>query len=157
MTGARTDWRDEAACREADPELFFPVGTTGSALGQIVRAKAVCAGCGVRGECLAFAMKALSEGVAGGMTADERRQLRPVRASRPVRGVNGAVVGALAGGERVQGATRREVAAAAVALHHDGCAVGRIIALLGVGDREVYRWLERYRCGDPLTRTAVNW
>ena len=36
------DWRDRAICREDDPELFFPIGTSGPALLQIQQAKAVC-------------------------------------------------------------------------------------------------------------------
>ena len=30
-----SNWRDDAACRDADSDLFFPVGTTGPALRYI--------------------------------------------------------------------------------------------------------------------------
>ena len=30
-----TDWRELAACRDSDPSLFFPIGTTGPAVDQI--------------------------------------------------------------------------------------------------------------------------
>jgi WhiB family redox-sensing transcriptional regulator len=50
------DWGARAACRSADPELFFPVSETGPSTAQITEAKAVCARCEVRGECLAFAL-----------------------------------------------------------------------------------------------------
>jgi len=33
------DWREKASCRSVDPDLFFPVGTTGVALVQIEHAK----------------------------------------------------------------------------------------------------------------------
>lgn len=42
---ARANWRDDAACRDADPDLFFPIGTTGPALRQIGEAKRVCRTC----------------------------------------------------------------------------------------------------------------
>jgi Transcription factor WhiB/Major intrinsic protein len=50
------DWRQLAACRHADPELFFPVSASGPSLDQVTQAKAICAGCPVRRYCLAFAL-----------------------------------------------------------------------------------------------------
>ena len=41
------DWRHRAACRDEDPELFFPIGNTGPALLQIEEARAVCRRCEV--------------------------------------------------------------------------------------------------------------
>ena len=51
------DWRHEAACREEDPEVFFPVGNTGPALAQIEEAKKICQKCSVREACLAWALE----------------------------------------------------------------------------------------------------
>ena len=42
LGSADYSWRDEAVCRDTDPDLFFPIGTTGQALLQIDRAKQVC-------------------------------------------------------------------------------------------------------------------
>lgn len=50
------DWRDRAECKDTDPDLFFPVGTTGQAIEQIEAAKAVCFVCAARTECLEFAL-----------------------------------------------------------------------------------------------------
>jgi WhiB family transcriptional regulator, redox-sensing transcriptional regulator len=41
------DWRLRAVCRDEDPELFFPIGTTGPAIWQIELAKEVCRRCPV--------------------------------------------------------------------------------------------------------------
>jgi WhiB family redox-sensing transcriptional regulator len=70
------DWRHKAECRKEDPELFFPVGTSGPALAQIVKAKAVCRRCPVSQECLAWALASGQDGIWGGLTEDERRALR---------------------------------------------------------------------------------
>lgn len=72
-------WTAWAACRTADkdPELFFPVGSTGPALLQVAKAKRICARCPVRVSCLAWALSTgESAGIWGGTTAEERRILR---------------------------------------------------------------------------------
>lgn len=70
-------WRQDAECRDLDPNLFFPVGVTGAAVDQIAAAKGICAGCPVRSECLEFAITTNQEfGVWGGTSEDERRVLR---------------------------------------------------------------------------------
>jgi WhiB family transcriptional regulator, redox-sensing transcriptional regulator len=71
------DWRYSALCRDEDPELFFPIGTTGPALMQVDRAKAVCARCPVQRDCLEWALiTGQDAGVWGGMSEEERRALK---------------------------------------------------------------------------------
>jgi len=63
---AHANWRDDAACRDADPDLFFPVSTTGSALRQIDEAKRICRACPAQGQCLAWALdQPITDGVWG--------------------------------------------------------------------------------------------
>ena len=70
-------WRENAACRSADPDLFFPVGTTGAALRQVEEAKRLCRNCPARIPCLAWALdNGVTDGVWGGTTEDERRLIR---------------------------------------------------------------------------------
>jgi WhiB family transcriptional regulator, redox-sensing transcriptional regulator len=77
------DWRIKAACRDTDPDLFFPVGTTGPALEQIAAAKAVCNSCDAQAACLEFALATNQEsGVWGGASEEERRKLRKAWQSR---------------------------------------------------------------------------
>ena len=71
------DWRDVAACRDTDPDLFFPVGTTGPAIEQIESAIAVCRQCEALAPCLEFALATNQEtGVWGGTSEEERKKLR---------------------------------------------------------------------------------
>jgi WhiB family transcriptional regulator, redox-sensing transcriptional regulator len=73
----RDDWRDHSACRDTDPDLFFPVGTTGPAIEQIENAKAVCRQCDVQRECLDYALATNQDsGIWGGTSEEERRALR---------------------------------------------------------------------------------
>lgn len=74
------DWVQRARCRDEDPELFFPIGTSGPAAEQIERAKAVCMQCPVRAECLEWALATGQDaGVWGGLSEEERRALRRAR------------------------------------------------------------------------------
>lgn len=77
-------WGQLAACRHADPELFFPVSESGPSLHQVTMAKAICTGCPVRAQCLAFALGTRQEyGVWGGMSEQERRQRAGKACTRP--------------------------------------------------------------------------
>jgi WhiB family redox-sensing transcriptional regulator len=73
-------WRIGAACKDTDPDLFFPIGATGSAIEQIDDAKAVCGSCSARVECLDFALETNQDsGVWGGLSEEERREIRRAR------------------------------------------------------------------------------
>ena len=77
-TGAeRTSWRDHAACSKVDPDLFFPVTTSGASLTDIEAAKRVCQRCPVMTSCLRWALDlGHVSGIWGGTTEEERRALR---------------------------------------------------------------------------------
>lgn len=67
-------WREAAACLDYEADLFFPLSDDPR---DTVTAKAVCAGCTVREECLAFAIETgQADGIWGGLTPSERRRLR---------------------------------------------------------------------------------
>ncbi len=82
LGAADYEWRRDAICSDTDPELFFPVGTTGHALVQIDRAKQVCGQCSVAKQCLDFALDTNQDsGIWGGLTEEERRVIRRRRAA----------------------------------------------------------------------------
>jgi WhiB family transcriptional regulator, redox-sensing transcriptional regulator len=73
-------WWELAACQSADPELFFPVATLAGGLARIRRAKAICARCAVRGQCLDYALvSGQRHGIWGGATEEERRVIAAQR------------------------------------------------------------------------------
>lgn len=72
-----TYWRDKARCRGEDPELWFPVATTGPLYtDQVRRAKNVCRQCPVVQPCREHALRAGESGVWGGTTEVERSYRR---------------------------------------------------------------------------------
>ena len=76
------DWRHHALCRDEDPELFFPIGTTGPAAVQVEEAKVVCSRCSVTEACLEWALESGQDsGVWGGTSEDERRALTRSRSA----------------------------------------------------------------------------
>jgi WhiB family redox-sensing transcriptional regulator len=93
-SGARSlSWMSRGACRQADPELFFPVSVTGSGMRQAEVAKAVCGRCAVRANCLSYALEIMPEGVWGGTTREERQAARR-SSGRRARGHSRGTVGA---------------------------------------------------------------
>ncbi|MFD3558057.1 WhiB family transcriptional regulator [Streptomyces sp. NPDC058686] len=75
---------DGAACREADPALFFPTTPAGEHQdSQVAAAKTLCRGCPMRQACLTHALEfSEGEGIWGGFTSRERRRLRVLAARR---------------------------------------------------------------------------
>ncbi|HKH88822.1 MAG TPA: WhiB family transcriptional regulator [Acidimicrobiales bacterium] len=64
-------WRQRAACRGLDPDIFYPVSDD-----DAWEAKAVCDACPVRQTCLEHALAVRErEGVWGGLTERERRRI----------------------------------------------------------------------------------
>jgi WhiB family redox-sensing transcriptional regulator len=64
-------WRQNAACRGLDPEIFYP-----STDEEADVAKSVCGQCHVRETCLEHALGSRErEGVWGGATEKERRRI----------------------------------------------------------------------------------
>lgn len=70
-------WKAKASCAGADRDLFFPGRGEND---RINAAKAICASCPVRVECLDFALANRELfGIWGGTTEKERRRLRARR------------------------------------------------------------------------------
>jgi WhiB family redox-sensing transcriptional regulator len=88
----REEWLDAGACQNEDPELFFPITSSGPSAGQIDEAKAVCQRCGVQDQCLHYALESHQNyGVWGGTSEEERVRMAERPAScRPANAANAA-------------------------------------------------------------------
>lgn len=64
------EWRLDAACRDTDPETFYPEGLSS------YPAKRICERCDVKAECLDYSVRNRERfGVWGGLGEQERRPL----------------------------------------------------------------------------------
>ena len=73
---------DAAACRRCDPDLFHPYPKD---LRAIDAARAICAGCEIRLDCLALALDTPdAQGIWGGMTKQERALYRKQQSDNDV-------------------------------------------------------------------------
>lgn len=64
-------WASHAACRDADPDVFFSERET-----EVANARRICSGCAVRDDCLDWALDMrIRYGVWGGATPRERRRM----------------------------------------------------------------------------------
>jgi WhiB family redox-sensing transcriptional regulator len=114
-----TNWRDEALCATTAPDAFFPEGNESAAM-----AKAICAQCPVKQQCLDYAVETReNDGVWGGLTPAERRKLW-VRADAP-----------LGRWTPPRGADWGDVLSA----HRAGVSVLEIADRFGISERSVYR------------------
>lgn len=76
-TRGQLAWQNSALCLEATStadRLFFPMGRPTHAV------KKMCALCPVRGDCLSYALGAELEGIWGGTTDRERKEMRDAHA-----------------------------------------------------------------------------
>jgi hypothetical protein len=76
-TQQEAHWRNEAACANSNPKLFFP--TRGTPHTAIQAAKQICDTCPSKQQCYNYAIQhpdRLLEGIWAGLTARERRHER---------------------------------------------------------------------------------
>ncbi|OJY42333.1 WhiB family transcriptional regulator [Pseudonocardia sp. 73-21] len=129
------DWRNYAACRCFDTELFFPIQDSDdeapALTEQIRKAKAVCAACPVRQRCLDEALRRMPYGIAGGLTALERQRLHP--------DVRPEFEGRLR--RRTGSTTRAENRQAGINALRAGHSVDEVAEHCQVSHRTVCRWL----------------
>ena len=141
------DFRHRAACRSVDPEVFFPTAVAGREFEtQVSVAKVVCAGCPVRSECLTWALAALPDGIAGGMTEHERRREQVRRRGERRR--------ARRAPKRPVGGASAEIATAGQAAIEAGLSVREVAGEFLVSPRTAGRWARAVHTSTTTTTSA---
>ncbi len=152
-------WRTSAACLGEPLDLFFPTAVVGPLYGaQVAAAKAVCARCAVVAACRADALAHAPYGIAGGLTEAERSAVRTARrSSTSARGplqhdtdIDPIMVDRIARSGRQPGATRDELAAAAVRLVESGQPIVQVAERLGLAERTVSTYAATARAAQQL-------
>lgn len=131
---ARGGWWTAASCTGLGPSLFYDPSPR-----SVARAKAVCAGCPVRGVCGDCAVVAGELGVWGGLTSDERRDSLPLRPGPPPT-IDDASLVALFG--RADPGVR---AAVLLRRHAD------------LSRRTIYKYLDRAKALGVVERRGAHW
>jgi WhiB family transcriptional regulator, redox-sensing transcriptional regulator len=144
------EWRAFALCADVDPEIFFPAGDPGRYDPRSARALDICADCPVIDQCRTWALDSgLEHGIAGGMTAPERRYVlgrrADMRAALDVEeGAEPAPRADAPGPDQplrpARGATVR---ARGIAMLIEGELISEIALELDVAPRTVERWAAR--------------
>ncbi len=74
MTAPDLRWQRDAACVDAEPELFYADQSTDPS--TVSAARRICRGCSVRRACVDYAIENNEQsGMWGGLTANERRSV----------------------------------------------------------------------------------
>ncbi len=138
-------WRSEAACLDEPLDLFFPTAAAGALYdAEVAAAKAVCRRCRVVEACLSDALLHAPYGIAGGLTEDERSAARTSRRGGAAVDTvqhdadnDPIMVDRVMRSGRRPGATREELAGAAVRLVEGGQSIVRVAERLGLSERTV--------------------
>lgn len=134
---ADTDsWVERAACRDTDPETFFPPAGRTDGSEREAAAKRLCARCPVSRECLREALlHEESTGIWGGLNVRERREV--LRIAEALESVDAELAAFLASGRRRLSAPPRERPAYVWFLRRHGWPPERIAGTLGIGFDQV--------------------
>ena len=71
------DNAEHAPVCESYPDAFFPEKGQSGLTAQLIWAKATCGECPIKQQCAAYGMKWEEHGIWGGLTAEDRRKLKP--------------------------------------------------------------------------------
>ncbi|MEU3285490.1 WhiB family transcriptional regulator [Streptomyces longwoodensis] len=153
---AGTDpWVERAACRDTDPETFFPSAGRSGDHDPEAPAKRVCARCPVSRDCLREALRhEESTGIWGGLNVRERRELLRIAASL---GAADPELDALLADDRLRlRPQQRERPAYVWFLRHHGWGPRRIAGALGMTCRQVEQAWELAEFASSCTRGPTS-